>query len=147
MHRDILYLRPSVARAPPRPFTALRYLSETLVNTKPVNDYRSPAATNTVSRVATQCALVVTLLILVSFIVFCLLRRRQLSLPDPYNNPYSNWSTACLCAFLALTVADFVVLVSMRQRVARSVRRVGSVVVAAAGLYIVFIFIYLVQFF
>ena len=26
-------------------------------------------------------------------VIFCVLRDHQLSLPDPYNNPFTNWST------------------------------------------------------
>lgn len=35
-------------------------------------------------------------------IAFAKLRDHQLSLPDPYNNPYTTWSTLCLCLAGAL---------------------------------------------
>jgi hypothetical protein len=38
----------------------------------------------------------------VAFVAFKLLRARQLSSPDPYNNPFTQASTGCLLAFFVL---------------------------------------------
>src|SRR5258705_106664 len=102
------------------------YPPETLVNAEQVIDYRSSAATTGASRTATRLIFVVTLLIPASLIAFRLLRRHQLSLPDPYNSPYTIWSTACLLAFFVLTVVNLVLLLVFRRRVAPGARRLGS---------------------
>ena len=38
----------------------------------------------------------------VVWVTFALLRGHQLSLPDPYDNPYGDWSTTCLLLSLAI---------------------------------------------
>ena len=109
-----------------------------------VFDYRSSVATTSVSHAATRAALVVTLLIPLSFVAFRLLRRHQFSLPDP--NPYTTWSTACLLAFFALAFVDLILLVALRRRVARGVRYLGSLTVLASGSYIAWFLIGMYRF-
>src|SRR5262245_7762254 len=46
---------------------------------------------------------------------FAILRSHQLSLVDPYNNPYTTYSTACLDAFLLLWLCTLITSIAMRR--------------------------------
>jgi hypothetical protein len=56
---------------------------------------------------------------------FGVLRDRQVSLPDPYNNPYTDWSTGFLCSAGALWLLGSIWTVIR----ARQQRRVPALVV------------------
>jgi hypothetical protein len=116
--------------------TLVRDRPEALVSIDHVVEYRTPATTVGISRAATRLVLGVTLLVPATFVAFRLLRNHQLSLPDPYNNPYTNWSAACLLAFFGLALTDFVLLVVLRRRVPRWIRYLGALVLLASGAYI-----------
>ncbi|HVT89360.1 MAG TPA: hypothetical protein VHD56_10945 [Tepidisphaeraceae bacterium] len=125
--------------------SALGYLPEVLVSSDKVIDYRSVAAVPT-GRVATQLVLVVTLLVPASYVTFRVLRNHQLSLPDPFNNPYTGWSTAVMYTFFALVFVDFVLLAILRRRVARASLYLGCLVVFASGAYMAWLFIGMLRF-
>jgi hypothetical protein len=111
-----------------------------------VIDYGTAATALGISRVVTRLVLVVTLLVPSTYVAFRLLRNHQLSLPDPYNNPYTNWSTVCLLAFFALSLTDFVLLIALRRRVARSVRYLGVLALLGSGTYIAWFVIGMLRF-
>ncbi len=82
---------------------------------------------------------------LVVLAAFYVLRRHQLSLPDPYNNPFTGWSTACLLVSFALWGAGLAWCV---WRVRRRLRVPLSVWVwlVAATLYVSSVFVNLLRF-
>src|SRR5690349_3126252 len=84
-------------------------------------DYRSPRALEGESPTATSVAIVLTALLPLTFAAHVMLRNHQLSLPDPYNNPYTIWSTACLLALPVLALADAILIAAWRRRIARPV--------------------------
>jgi hypothetical protein len=92
-----------------------------------------------VSKLATRAILTLTVIIVSAFVTFTILRRRQLSLPDPYNNPCTNWSTAFLLVVPFAWLFDLVLLLANRRRVEKGVAILAWIVVAAAGLFITFI--------
>jgi hypothetical protein len=109
-------------------------------------DYYSPSTSEPCSRVATWTVLALTLLLPIAFVSFELLRRHQLSLPDPYNNPYTSWSTGCLLALPVLAVADVIVIAAWRRRIARPVLALSLVLLGLAGLFVVWFVVGLVRF-
>jgi hypothetical protein len=110
------------------------------INTCMLN-YAPPNLTKVRNRPATLVVLGLTLIIPIAFVAFYILRKHQLSLPDPYNNPYTNLSTACLLTVLLSWMADFVALVALRSRIYRPVVTLASVVVGIGGAYVVWFFI------
>ncbi len=98
------------------------------------------------SGAATMVAMSAALLVPATFVAFALLRRHQLSLPDPYNNPYTNWSTACLMGFFALTIVASLTLALTRGRIGRVVLWGASLVTGAAWLCVAWFLLSMLRF-
>lgn len=96
--------------------------------------YAAGARSPGISRPMTILVLVLTILLPASFGAFVPLRAHQLSLPDPYNNPYTDWSTACLLTFFATLLVEPVVLVRVGRRIPVRLRWAATVVVVLACL-------------
>lgn len=109
-------------------------------------DYLSPATRDHQSTSVTCVAFVVTLLLPVMFVSFVLLRRYQLSLPDPYNNPYADLSTACLLALPVLALADAILVAAWWRRIARAVSVFALILIGLVGLFVVCLVVGAVRF-
>lgn len=81
--------------------------------------------------------LLVTLLIPASYIAFKLLRRHQLSLADPFNNPYTTWSTIVRWCFFGLVLADLVLAIVLHKRISFRVKVLAWITILVAGAWIV----------
>ena len=88
----------------------------------------------------------VVLLVPVLFVAFCVLRRIQLSLPDPYNNPYTDWSTLCLLGVLVFWIVGLIMMSIFRNDLARVTRVSATVVLGLATLFAAFFIIGLFRF-
>lgn len=91
-----------------------------------------------------RIAVTLSLLTVSSFLAFRVFRRHQLSLPDPYNNPFTDISTAFMIAFVVLWLATLVTICVLRRSVTRPAAILPWTVVGLGGAYIV---LFLVQMF
>jgi len=80
------------------------------------------------------------------YVAFAVLRRHQLSLPDPYNNPYTTWSTAFLGAFVASCLANLVVLSALSRRLDRRTKLVAWTVVGIGCIHIAWMLVGMTRF-
>jgi len=85
-----------------------------------------------------------SLLTVACFIAFRVFRRHQLSLPDPYNNPFTDISTAFMIAFVVFWLANLVTICILRSSVTRPSAILPWTVVGMGGIYIV---VFLIQMF
>lgn len=65
-------------------------------------------------------------------------RTHQLSLSDPFNNPYTNLSTGCLMAFFCLWALTLVTTLHARANCSRTAAALSWAVVGLGGLYIAY---------
>ena len=77
---------------------------------QPPNPYEASSHGSLPSSTSTRLSTPVALTVIAAFqvvllIAAILLRKHQLSLPDPYNNPYTNWSTICFLSSMTLWLA------------------------------------------
>ena len=70
------------------------------------------------------------------YAAFAVLRSRQLSLPDPYSNSYTTWSTAFLGAFVVAWVADLVALLRLSRGIRSTTKLAGWSIVALGAIEI-----------
>jgi hypothetical protein len=96
---------------------------------------------------AVPAAVINHALVVASFLAFAYLRRVQLSLPDPYNNPYTTWSTVCVLAFFAFWLCDCLLVIGLRRRLPVSVARLSLAIIVAGGLLIGSFLVNLLRFF
>jgi hypothetical protein len=68
-----------------------------------------------------------------AFAAFHLLRTHQLSLPDPYHNPYTALSTGCLVAFRCILISLTILSVCWRRHLSADVAG-ASQVIASFGM-------------
>lgn len=78
----------------------------------------------------------VAFLTAVAFVLFKLLRARQLSSPDPYNNPFMPVSTGCLFAFLILWLATAVIAIAFSRGLTRGAIFVSWAVTVLGGMWV-----------
>lgn len=83
-------------------------------------------------------AIGVALLTAVAFILFKLLRARQLSSPDPYNNPFMPVSTGCLFAFLLLWFATSVIAFAFSRGLTRGAIFLSWAVTVLGGMWVAY---------
>jgi hypothetical protein len=91
-----------------------------------------------------KIAVTLSLLTVTTFLAFSIFRRYQLSLPDPYNNPFTDISTAFMIAFVALWLATLVSISVLRRSVTRRAVMLTWTVVGLGGAYII---VFLIQMF
>jgi hypothetical protein len=70
-----------------------------------------------------------------AFAAFHVLRTHQLSLPDPYHNPYTALSTGCLVAFLCILFTLTILSVCWRRHLSADVAG-ATQVIASFGIVI-----------
>jgi hypothetical protein len=71
--------------------------------------------------------------LVLAFAAFHLLRTHQLSLPDPYHNPYTALSTGCLVAFRCILISLTILSVCWRRHLSADVAG-ASQVIASFGM-------------
>lgn len=71
---------------------------------------------------------------LMSFVAFSGLRIYQLSLDDPYNNPYTDWSTAFLILFLVLWIAALIAFLWLADQLGQWATRAAAVMISLGAL-------------
>ena len=91
-----------------------------------------------------KITVILSLLTVACFLAFRVFRRHQLSLPDPYNNPFTDISTAFMIAFVVFWLATFVTICILRRSVTRPAAILTWTVVGMGGAYIV---VFLIQMF
>jgi hypothetical protein len=74
-----------------------------------------------------------SLLTVVAFLAFKLLRARQLSQPDPYNNPFTTASTGFLVAFFVLWFATLIMAFACSSRLRRTAVVLSWAVIVLGG--------------
>jgi hypothetical protein len=74
-----------------------------------------------------------SILTTVAFLAFKLLRARQLSQPDPYNNPLTTASTGFLIAFFILWFATLTMAVACGSRLTRTAAVLSWAVIVLGG--------------
>ena len=91
-----------------------------------------------------KIAVTLSLLTVACFVAFRGFRRYQLSLPDPYNNPFTDISTVFMIAFAVLWLATLVTICILRRSVTRPAAILPWTVVGMGGAYII---VFLIQMF
>ena len=99
-------------------------------------DYASVRPPSHRRRLAAPLVLGTAGLLIATFVGFQLLRRHQLSLPDPYNNPYTILSTGCLLSFFASWLMDLLVLLLLARHYRGAVAFIAWTVFVVAGAYV-----------
>ncbi len=79
---------------------------------------------------------VLVLLIPLCFTAFVVLRDIQLSLPDPYNNPYTNWSTSFLLAVMILWMLGLILTAIWYRLLAAPIWILATVILASTTLFV-----------
>jgi hypothetical protein len=83
-------------------------------------------------------AIGVAVLTAVAFVLFKLLRARQLSSPDPYNNPFTPASTGCLFAFLVLWLTTAVIAFAFSRGLTRGAIFLSLAVTVLGGMWVAY---------
>ena len=97
-------------------------------------------------RSANLLVMAVMLFILLCFVTFVVLRRHQLSLPDPYNNLYTTWSTLFLFAAFGLWIAGLVLVLVFRRSLILATWLIASPILILTTLFVVSFIVGMIMF-
>jgi hypothetical protein len=81
-----------------------------------------------------------------AFVVFKILRARQFSSPDPYNNPFTLPSTGCLLAFFVLWLATVVIAFVFSRSLTRVAIFMSWAVTLLGGVWVAYFLIGSIKF-
>jgi hypothetical protein len=105
-----------------------------------------PAYNAAGDRMKNQLLLALCLLTVLAFFAFVALRHHQLSLPDNYNNPFTDLSTGCLLAFFIFWLATAMSAPFLWKHSVLVAKLFAVAVLLAGGLFIFWFFTMMIRF-